>query len=283
MTQNIKEELKILDIECKEDEVLSIRSVNLKFKKLAKVRHPDKPGGTKEDFQMLLNAYRRVIKHLEEVHLEGNDIEVNDDHYEKEFFMRCNFPKENKTGFTVILQNDLSAEWREIFVKAYGDSQNLPSGGMMFKKNQITFTLYIKPKSDKKTKVHVQSGSQEANFDFVFNEMPLLFKQVLVLKDGKLSITVPGEKAKSVTDSPELPVAKRLKNCQKFACDECDYTTSKKILLKGHIEKKHIRTSKRTASFTPMVKTPKRAKTIDADSSIFDVTSCYIADDSCSD
>jgi hypothetical protein len=252
MTQLLKEDLEVLDIESKVEETLSIQYVNQKFKQLAKIKHPDKPGGTKEDFQVLLNAYRRVIKYLEEVNAEN--IVVNDDHYEKEFFMRSNFPKENKTGFTVILQNELATEWKETLIKNYGVGQTLPSGGIMYKKDQITFTLYIKPKSDKKTKVHVQSGSQEANLDFVFNDMPLLFKEVLVQKDGKLPRIENSERRRSVQNldnSIDIPVAKRLKNCQKFACDECDYVTVKKLLLKGHIERKHMRNESPQITFVP--------------------------------
>ena len=252
MTQLLKEDLEILNIELGKEEQLTIRFVNLTFKRHARIKHPDKPGGTKEEFQVLINAYRRVIKYLEEVKLD--DIVVNDDHFEKEFFMRSNFPKENKTGFTVILQNELSSEWKETLVKNYGDGQNLPSGGIMFKKDLITFTLYIKPKSDKKTKVHVQSGSQEANFDFVFNDLPLLFKQVLVQKDGKLPRVEHYETRRTVRNTanlPDLPVTKRLKNCQQFVCDECDFVTVKRMLLKAHIERKHMRNETPNITFVP--------------------------------
>ena len=92
--KQFKEDLVTLDIPFDDAEYPSIRSVNLKFKKLAKVKHPDKPGGTNEDFQKLIAAYRRVIEYLEKAPTDTVDKE-DDDHFEKEFFMRSNFPKEN--------------------------------------------------------------------------------------------------------------------------------------------------------------------------------------------
>ena len=259
MTQEYREDLVILEIDFDENENPSIRFVNLKFKKLALIKHPDKPGGTKEEFQVLINAYRRVIKYLEETDSQkANYDEANDEaHYEKEFFMRSNFPRENKTGFTVILQNDLSDEWKEILKKNHGDGENLPSGGIMFKNGNITVTLYIKPKRDRKTKVHVQSGSQDANVGYVFNDLPLLFKQVLVLKDGKSPrIEQPklleGEMKKKAT--PRKATVK---------CDQCRFKSSM-IQMKMHIKNMHTkratRASKRLHDFTPATKPSKRTK-----------------------
>ena len=56
MTKEFKEDLAILEIDCDNNENPSIRFVNLKFKRLALIKHPDKPGGTKEEFQVLINA-----------------------------------------------------------------------------------------------------------------------------------------------------------------------------------------------------------------------------------
>jgi len=44
---------------------ITIKSVTAKYKALAKVKHPDRSGGCKSEFQELVNAYRRLISKLE--------------------------------------------------------------------------------------------------------------------------------------------------------------------------------------------------------------------------
>ena len=94
----IKEDLAVLEI--KEGSNLTSGFLTSKFKKLAKTRHPDKKGGTKEAFQKLQNAYDRLTAMIDE----KND-EESDDVYEKEFFRTSNFPFEKKNFFVVILEN----------------------------------------------------------------------------------------------------------------------------------------------------------------------------------
>ena len=65
----------------------TFKYVTAKYKSMAKQKHPDKPGGTKVEFQDLQNAYKRIIKYIEET----SDCE---DDFEKEFFMINNATKE---------------------------------------------------------------------------------------------------------------------------------------------------------------------------------------------
>ena len=62
--EQLRDDLAIMNID--EDQELTKQYVTSKYKKLAKQRHPDKDAGTKSAFQELQNAYRRIIKHLEE-------------------------------------------------------------------------------------------------------------------------------------------------------------------------------------------------------------------------
>ena len=92
----LKKDCETLDIE--DIENITIKHVTAKYKKLAKLRHPDREGGTTEGFQVLQSAYKRVIRYLEQ-----ND--AIDDDYEKEFFMEHNVCKECTTSYEVYIQN----------------------------------------------------------------------------------------------------------------------------------------------------------------------------------
>ena len=48
-----------------DEAVLTVRYVTTRYIKLAKEKHPDKIGGNNSEFQELVNAYRRIIKHIE--------------------------------------------------------------------------------------------------------------------------------------------------------------------------------------------------------------------------
>ena len=97
-----KDDLKKLDIS--EDQELTKRYVTGKYKKMAKILHPDKAGGTDEDFQELQQAYGRLIDYIEEnQNREAYEEEERD--YETEFFKKHNFLKECTSSFVLYIEN----------------------------------------------------------------------------------------------------------------------------------------------------------------------------------
>jgi DnaJ-class molecular chaperone len=107
--EQLRDDLAIMNID--EDQELTKQYVTSKYKKLAKQRHPDKDAGTKSAFQELQNAYRRIIKHLEETE-ESDESGVED--FETEFFKRHNIMKECTTSFVVYIQNGYVEKWRKV-------------------------------------------------------------------------------------------------------------------------------------------------------------------------
>ena len=93
----------VLGIDIKAE--ISKRYVTTKFRKLAKERHPDKKGGNKEAFQILENAYKKIIKFIEE----ANGQEDEED-YETLFFMSNNFMKECTSSYVVYIQEKFAEE-----------------------------------------------------------------------------------------------------------------------------------------------------------------------------
>ena len=60
---NIKKQLRVLKLEGRTVEELSIREIILAYKRLAKSVHPDTSGyDSKEDFQELANAYEKILE-----------------------------------------------------------------------------------------------------------------------------------------------------------------------------------------------------------------------------
>ena len=62
LDKKMKKDLETLEIN--EEQVLTVRYVTVKFRRLAKYYHPDKSTGSTKMFQELLNAYGRVLSSL---------------------------------------------------------------------------------------------------------------------------------------------------------------------------------------------------------------------------
>ena len=119
--------LDLLTLEIEEGRKLTSRVLTSAFKRLAKIFHPDKKGGTKEEFQNLQNAYNRLAAMV----VDGND--ESDENYEAEFFKKSNFPLEKKTCFVVILENSFADQWEHTLKDLYGTENPLDNGGIQFK------------------------------------------------------------------------------------------------------------------------------------------------------
>ena len=76
----LKQDLATLDID--EGSSLTSNLLTSKFRKLAKIRHPDRKDGSKEAFQKLNNAYDRLTDMIDDGCVES------DDNYESEFFKK---------------------------------------------------------------------------------------------------------------------------------------------------------------------------------------------------
>ena len=111
--EQFKDDLKMLEIG--EDQNLTKRYVTGKYKKMAKIMHPDK-GGTKNDFQELQNAYNRIIKYIEE-HQNKEAYEEEENDYKTEFFKKHNILKECTSSFVLYIQNELALRWQKVLVK----------------------------------------------------------------------------------------------------------------------------------------------------------------------
>ena len=207
--EQLFKDYEILDI--KKEDKITVKFVTIKYKRKARIVHPDKVDGSKEEFQELLNAYRRIIKHLDSLREEG-EMEQEDDH-ERNFFMKHNLMKECSSSIVVYIENDLVEKWKKVLTR-HLSFQNMDKCRVIFKSSLITVTLYAKPKKDPRSKIHIQGGNQKANLDFVMDTMASFYQEVCKLMDN-------------------LAVPHNIKTVQRAICGKC----VKQHILRMHVNK----------------------------------------------
>ena len=215
----ISNDLKILQID--ESEPLTIKLATSKYKKIAKEVHPDKiGGGPSNNFQELSNAYKRVIEYIEKVSNESSEV-----NYEKDFFMKHNFMKECSTSFVIYVQEDFAEKWKEVLLKNL-IIHRIDAGRLILKHGSITVTLYVKPKVDQRSKLHVQGKDQQTNLSFIMDNLSVYYKEVCNLGRNNIS-------------------AKSIMQTQKCICPKCGKVLTNKKGVKTHILRMHLNKNKK--------------------------------------
>ena len=214
--EQFKDDLNLLDIG--EEQELTKRYVTGKYKKKAKLMHPDKLGGKKEDFQDLYNAYCRLLEYIEDNQTKEAYEEEEED-YETEFFKKHNVLKECTSSFVLYIQNELADRWQKVLEK-HLTMHSCDKCRIIFKTGDITVTLYVKPKKDPKSKVHIQGKSQKRNLEFIMEKLSMFYFEVCVL-------------------DVDVPKAIVLKDMQRSHCVKCGKFFTNKRGLKQHVAKMH--------------------------------------------
>lgn len=139
----IDQDLKMFGFANANDVELSKREVLKRYRKLAKINHPDRNGGTNEAFQDIQNIYRKIVDFLEKKYT--FETKCDDEDWDKEFFTKNNFAKQHISSTVVVLQNEYTNQWQEVFADLYGNGKPVVAG-KIFKYKELTITLYDKPK-----------------------------------------------------------------------------------------------------------------------------------------
>ena len=212
----IEKELQLLKIDPTKE--LTIRSVTLKYKEIAKLVHPDRPGGNTNDFQEILIAYRTIIKFIED-NQEGSD---NAYDYEAQFFMRNNFMKMCTTSYVVYIQEKLANSWKRVLQRHLA-IQKLDDIRVIFKSNNITITLYEHPKKDPRPKIHIQSSDMSKNLDFIVEKLTVFYREVCDTAENAIGI--------------EYHIQER----KKSTCNVCGKILVNNKGLRNHITRMHAK------------------------------------------
>ena len=95
---------------------VTVRDVNVAFRKRAKVVHPDRAGAeTTAAFQKLKAAHEKLKDYLNKQGMDKYEIIENDDEelFFKHNFEHFNFPFENNGCFTVAIEDSMADTWQE--------------------------------------------------------------------------------------------------------------------------------------------------------------------------
>ena len=195
-----------------------------KYKSLAKEIHPDRPGGVTSEFQELLNAYRRIIKHLEEKNEE--DEEIKEEDYKTEFFKKHNFMNKCSSSYVVYIKEKFVERWRKVLDR-HIVFQKMDKIRVIYKTGDITITLYQKPKKDPRSKLHIQSGDQGKNLDFILEKLSMFYREVCQTQEN------------TSIDFKEL---------HRSQCGKCGKSFTNKRGVKQHIMRMHSSINKKRIS-----------------------------------
>ena len=86
--------------------------------KLSLVRHPDKPGGTKEGFQELNAAYEKLGEIIQNI--PQADLDDKEETCARETFKRYNFAKENIESITIFIETKMVKQWEGVLNEKFG-------------------------------------------------------------------------------------------------------------------------------------------------------------------
>ena len=201
----LKKDLETFGISVNNLESLTVQEIRAAYHKLAKEIHPDRVDpGDKEKvakctaaFQEAGNSYQRLLKFIidklqkerDNTDNSANDAEI----FAKENFGKFNFPFENQGSFTVKVEDYLAEAWQECLQNAFGNPSIRRNAngtecdriwkimyGPEVAKMEITLHFYNhnKPKDKKQSKMLIQGPVQSLICDFVFGELPDIYKLV---------------------------------------------------------------------------------------------------------
>ena len=140
----------------------------------------------------------------------------------------------------------MSEKWKETLLK-HLIIHRIDAGRLILKHGTITVTLYIKPKVDQRSKLHIQGKDQQSNLSFIMDNLSMFYKEVCNF----------GEKVIS---------AKSIMQTQKCICPKCGKVLMNKKGVKTHILRMHLNKSKKIEDVTESLGT----KTTKAQYYVFD-------------
>ena len=94
--------------------------------------------------------------------------------FETEFFKKHNIVKECTASFVIYIQDEYVDRWRKV-LERHIVVHRPDKGRIIFKTSTITVTLYMKPKKDPRSKLHIQSGDQNKNLEFILDSLSLFY------------------------------------------------------------------------------------------------------------
>ena len=240
-----------------------IKDVMKKYYKLALKTHPDKPGGSKEKFQKIEEAFRIVGDYIMKNTVENDDPEecLAKDLF-KDIFSQFNTTKENKKCTTVLINNYHNFAWDTALTNYCGEGIEKAEGekhwrdeGFITNGKQTTVTIrkWANPKNDGKSKMNIQSKNLDCVKMWILGVLPSIFDKVL---DIVKSVVV--DQSQSQT---ERVTRTRVSNKNGTKCNECETFVQSFTDLSKHKKMFHAKINSSSTTNTLARKNIQKMKT----------------------
>ena len=205
------------------------------------IKHPDKKGGTKEDFQELNAAYEKLGGIIGDTPQEDpNDEEET---CARQLFMNFNFAKENIYSITIFIETNMVKLWEEVLTNKFGapiDRTDEGSGknngkqwiDKAFKDESDTqevakvyITMWSKKGKERSTMlIQCEQSKQFLNVSYLNNVIPVIYAEAV--NNGKKEVNSSSAKkkvkTKSLSKSPRLTRTSKT-TIKRFPCKSCDF------------------------------------------------------------
>ena len=186
--------LKIMGFEEMDVKCLKMKMLDSQWRKMTLLRHPDKPGGKKEDFQELMEAYENLGKIIEETIPE--DLQDKEEVNARKAFKDVNFTTENVSSITINIDTKMVKSWEEVLTEKLGDptdrsKETGKNNGKQWideafkvekdeKYSKVYITLWNKDKKEKSTiLIQAEKSHHYLNVSYVTNVIPKLYEKAL--------------------------------------------------------------------------------------------------------
>ena len=193
MNSEVERLLIVLGFEHPGVEHMKMRIVSTQYRKMSLIKHPDKPGGTKEGFQELNAAYERLGVIIENTPQE--DLDDKEETNARETFKRYNFAEENIESITIFLETKMAKHWESTLNEKFGFPIDRTQDGINNGKQlideaykpenepdaaKVYITMWKKDKKERSTMlIQCESSRQYLNVSTVCNVIPVIYAEAI--------------------------------------------------------------------------------------------------------
>ena len=97
---------------------MKMKILSSQWRMMSRMKHPDKPGGTEEDFKELNNAYENLGKIIQETPQEDQNDE--EETKARKAFSDVNFTTENIYSVTINIETKMVKYWEKVLTEKLG-------------------------------------------------------------------------------------------------------------------------------------------------------------------
>ena len=293
--------LRIMGFDCEVIDMkhLKMKTLDSQWRKMTLLKHPDKPGGKKEDFQELMDAYENLGKIIEETIPE--DLQDMEEVNARKAFKDVNFTAENVSSITINIDTNMFKSWEFILTEKLGEPNDRSgkNNGKQWvdeafkadkeeKTSKVYITVWNKEKNEKSTMlIQAEKSHHYLNVSYVTKVIPKLYENVLDHFEKENVAVVDNKKAPKSKPLQSPTKGKRTRTSRKVgntpSCKLCVFSAKNISQLNDHMVSIHKKRVVANKSEQPEV-TPYKPPTLSAtqlvdisyDNEVNKICHCYV-------